>query len=194
MPVMNGIEMLEKLKAVPELKNIPVIMLTAESGKENVMNIVKMGVKDYIVKPFKDVQLIEKVKNVVSLQEKNPEESEAASIEKFFRQDGDFQFLTLPVKINRPTVIEIENSLTPTLKTMQSEGRDKLIVDLSQVGEINVSLVKLLVASLQKCQSVGIKSQVVGTAALGSKLKGFQETSWVEVNGSVDEAKAAFGA
>jgi CheY-like chemotaxis protein len=51
MPVMTGIEMLGKLKAESDLKDIPVIMLTAESGKENVMQIVKMGVKDYIVKP-----------------------------------------------------------------------------------------------------------------------------------------------
>ena len=43
MPVMTGIEMLAKLKSEKDLKAIPVIMLTAESGKENVMKIVKMG-------------------------------------------------------------------------------------------------------------------------------------------------------
>lgn len=67
MPVMTGIEMLGKLKAENALKNIPVIMLTAESGKENVMQIVKMGVKDYIVKPFKGEQLIERAKNILKL-------------------------------------------------------------------------------------------------------------------------------
>ena len=53
MPVMTGMEMLEKLKAEPETKDIAVIMLTAESGKANVTKAVMMGVKDYIVKPFK---------------------------------------------------------------------------------------------------------------------------------------------
>ena len=48
MPVMTGIEMLGKLKEDPELKDIPVIMLTAESGRDNVMGIVKMGVRDVI--------------------------------------------------------------------------------------------------------------------------------------------------
>ena len=67
MPVMTGIEMLSKLKAENDLKQIPVIMLTAESGKENVMQIVKMGVKDYIVKPFKGEQLIERAKNILKL-------------------------------------------------------------------------------------------------------------------------------
>jgi DNA-binding response OmpR family regulator len=70
MPVMTGIEMLEKLKSEKDLKDIPVIMLTAESGKENVMKIVKMGVRDYVVKPFKGDQLIERAKSILKLKPK----------------------------------------------------------------------------------------------------------------------------
>lgn len=70
MPVMDGVTMLTKLKESPDLKGIPVIMLTAESGRENVAFIAKLGVRDYLVKPFKDDQLIEKVKRVVDLQPK----------------------------------------------------------------------------------------------------------------------------
>lgn len=70
MPVMDGVTMLTKLKENPDLKNIPVIMLTAESGRENVAYIAKLGVRDYLVKPFKDDQLIEKVKRVITLQPK----------------------------------------------------------------------------------------------------------------------------
>ena len=44
MPVMDGVTMLIKLKESPELKGIPVIMLTAESGRENVAYIAKLGV------------------------------------------------------------------------------------------------------------------------------------------------------
>lgn len=70
MPVMDGVTMLTKLKENPELKSIPVIMLTAESGRENVAYIAKLGVRDYMVKPFQDVQLIEKVKRILELQPK----------------------------------------------------------------------------------------------------------------------------
>jgi two-component system, cell cycle response regulator len=70
MPVMDGVTMLVKLKENPELKGIPVIMLTAESGRENVAHIAKLGVRDYLVKPFKDDQLIDKVKRIVTLQPK----------------------------------------------------------------------------------------------------------------------------
>jgi two-component system cell cycle response regulator len=70
MPVMDGVTMLTKLKEDEALKGIPVIMLTAESGRENVAYIAKLGVRDYLVKPFKDEQLIEKVKRVIQLQPK----------------------------------------------------------------------------------------------------------------------------
>jgi two-component system cell cycle response regulator len=70
MPVMDGVTMLTKLKEDPALKSIPVIMLTAESGRENVLHIAKLGVRDYLVKPFKEEQLVEKVGRVVSLVKK----------------------------------------------------------------------------------------------------------------------------
>ena len=52
MPVMDGVEMLTKLKSDPALKSIPVVMLTAEGGRDNVLKIAKIGVRDYLVKPF----------------------------------------------------------------------------------------------------------------------------------------------
>ena len=70
MPVMDGVTMLGKLKEDPELKTIPVIMLTAESGRENVLQIAKLGVRDYLVKPFKEDQLIEKAGRIITLQKK----------------------------------------------------------------------------------------------------------------------------
>ena len=68
MPVMDGVTMLTKLKENADIKSIPVIMLTAESGRENVAYIAKLGVRDYLVKPFQDTQLIEKVNRVIPLQ------------------------------------------------------------------------------------------------------------------------------
>jgi len=70
MPIMDGVTMLTKLKENADLKSIPVIMLTAESGRENVAYIAKLGVRDYLVKPFQDAQLIEKVNRVITLQPK----------------------------------------------------------------------------------------------------------------------------
>lgn len=67
MPVMDGVEMLTRLKGDPATKDIPVIMLTAEGGRDNVLRIAKMGIRDYIVKPFTEELLIKKVGRVVDL-------------------------------------------------------------------------------------------------------------------------------
>jgi two-component system cell cycle response regulator len=67
MPVMDGVETLTKLKSDPQLKGIPVMMLTAEGGKEHVLKIAKIGVRDYIVKPFKEDLLVEKANRIVEL-------------------------------------------------------------------------------------------------------------------------------
>src|SRR5690349_17899534 len=80
MPVMDGVEMLTKLKADPTLKAIPVIMLTAEGGRDNVLKIAKIGVRDYLVKPFKEEVLIEKAKRVIDLQSATEAPAKAKSI------------------------------------------------------------------------------------------------------------------
>jgi two-component system cell cycle response regulator len=73
MPVMDGVEMLTKLKADALLKPIPVVMLTAEAGKENVIKIAKLGIRDYIVKPFKEEVLIDKVSRIIDLKPLSPD-------------------------------------------------------------------------------------------------------------------------
>ena len=70
MPVMDGVAMLAKLKEDPVLKPTPVIMLTAESARENVLHVARLGVRDYLVKPFQENQLVEKVAKVVNLEKK----------------------------------------------------------------------------------------------------------------------------
>lgn len=67
MPVMDGYEALTKLKSDPDLKSIPVVMLTAESGRENVLRIAKQGVRDYLVKPFKEELIVERVSRIIDL-------------------------------------------------------------------------------------------------------------------------------
>jgi len=80
MPVMDGVEMLTKLKADPQLKSIPVIMLTAEGGRDNVLKIAKIGVRDYLVKPFKEEALIEKAGRVIDLKPLSEQPAKAKSI------------------------------------------------------------------------------------------------------------------
>lgn len=52
MPNMTGIEMLRAIRADGDLKDIPVLMVTAEAKKENIMEALQAGATSYIVKPF----------------------------------------------------------------------------------------------------------------------------------------------
>ena len=70
MPVMDGVTMLSKLKEDEELRKTPVLMLTAESGRDNMLYISQLGVRDYQTKPFKDDEFIGKVSRIVDLQKK----------------------------------------------------------------------------------------------------------------------------
>jgi len=71
MPVMDGISMLTHLMEDPELKAIPVLMLTAVSDHNNVVRIAHLGARDYLVKPFHEARLLEKMSQLVPLRKKS---------------------------------------------------------------------------------------------------------------------------
>jgi len=192
MPVMNGVEMLDKLKSDPGLKEIPVIMLTAESGKDNVMQIVKMGVRDYMVKPFKGEQLIERVEKIIKLEPKKEEEPSEDLSRRYFSVDGGFQILFLPGKVDRQVGVQVEGYLKTKIKEMVSSGKSRLIMDLSKVMQTNVSLIKMIIQVIQNCQISKIRVRVVGTPALRNELKEFAETSEIPIYNTIEDAKADF--
>jgi len=66
MPEMDGLETLKNIRADEKLKNIPVIMVTAEAKKENVLMAIQAGANNYIVKPFTPEVLREKIEKVWS--------------------------------------------------------------------------------------------------------------------------------
>lgn len=70
MPVMSGHEVLERLKQHPELKDIPVIMVTALCEAQDIAKASAYGVVDYVAKPFDFAQLVEKIAS--ALDKKKP--------------------------------------------------------------------------------------------------------------------------
>ena len=67
MPKMDGMEMLQKLKADPEIKDIPVVILTNLSDYERISEALSLGAMDYLVKAnYKLEDLLEKVRTVLS--------------------------------------------------------------------------------------------------------------------------------
>jgi two-component system, chemotaxis family, chemotaxis protein CheY len=64
MPNMTGIELLKSVRADPKLKHLPFLMVTAEADKENIVEAVKSGVSNYIVKPFNAATMKEKIEKI----------------------------------------------------------------------------------------------------------------------------------
>ena len=70
MPNMNGFELLKSIRADDELKGLPVLMVTAEARKEDIVSAAQWGASGYIVKPFTKATLEEKVQKILDKQAK----------------------------------------------------------------------------------------------------------------------------
>jgi two-component system cell cycle response regulator len=171
MPVMDGVEMLTKLKADASIKNIPVIMLTAEAGRENVLNIAKLGIRDYVVKPFKEEQLIEKAGRIVQLQAKSSGKVTVKTVND-------------PVRIlvidDKPTIIQqLSDGLTTDLwkvvgKADTTEGLEDVSAEIPDV--ILVSLTLPGDAGFKMLQDVRSKVKPRSIPMLGMCIKTDQDT------------------
>jgi two-component system chemotaxis response regulator CheY len=69
MPNMNGLELVKKIRAQDKYKAMPIIMVTTEGGKKEVIIALKAGVNNYIVKPFTPQVLKEKLEGVLGKNE-----------------------------------------------------------------------------------------------------------------------------
>lgn len=135
MPIMDGSECLAKLKSNPDLKSIPVIMLTAESGRENVLKIAKMGVRDYLVKPFKEDLLIERVGRVIELKAKGE------GAKKVKRYDDPLNILIVD---DKPAIIDqIKQAVSDTPWTVHGRTQTGEAVDFCSQNLPDAILVSL---------------------------------------------------
>ncbi|KJR43522.1 response regulator receiver protein [Candidatus Magnetoovum chiemensis] len=64
MPKVTGLDLLKKVRSDPNLKGLPVLMVTAEAEKSQVIEAVKAGVNNYVVKPFTADALKEKIEKI----------------------------------------------------------------------------------------------------------------------------------
>jgi DNA-binding response OmpR family regulator/anti-sigma regulatory factor (Ser/Thr protein kinase) len=87
MPVMDGFELLQTLKAHDDFRHIPVIMLTAHQKSDVKLEALRIGVDDYIVKPFQETELLARATNLISnskrrLEANSMKEGESGAVQK----------------------------------------------------------------------------------------------------------------
>jgi len=64
MPGMTGIDLVKHVRATPELSHIPILMVTAEAKREQIIAAAQAGVNGYVVKPFTAAVLKEKLEKI----------------------------------------------------------------------------------------------------------------------------------
>ncbi len=152
MPVMDGFETLSKLRVDPNLKSTPVIMLTAEAGRDTVLKMAKLSIRDYLIKPFKEDALIERANKVLQLHKKNEVPLAAR------RYDDAIQILVVD---DKPAIIEqvrsavadtnwVVTGITDTASALEhcnANGVDAIFASLSLPQDAAFALAKNLKAN-----------------------------------------------
>jgi len=64
MPEMDGMQFLKKVRSMHNYENLPIIMITSESAKYNVVEALQCGATDYIVKPIREKVFMEKISEI----------------------------------------------------------------------------------------------------------------------------------
>lgn len=168
MPVMDGFEMLNRLKADPDTRNIPVVMLTAEAGRDNVLKIARLGVRDYLVKPFKEDLVVERVGRIIDLKAWN---EATAKVKRF---DDPLRILLVD---DKPAILEqVKQGLADTSWTLHGltqagqavdfcagQMPDTIIVSLSLPEGAGFMLFQMMRAAF-KTKSIPIFALSVKTA------------------------------
>jgi two-component system, chemotaxis family, chemotaxis protein CheY len=65
MPKLDGLELLKELRSIPDYASTPIIMITSEAAKYNVMEAIEAGITNYIVKPVSEKAFVEKIKKYI---------------------------------------------------------------------------------------------------------------------------------
>lgn len=79
MPVMDGYQLLEKLKSDDATRHIPVVMLTARADARDKLKALRIGVDDYLLKPFDEEELLARIENLLENQATRQEEAQAGT-------------------------------------------------------------------------------------------------------------------
>jgi len=64
MPEMDGMQFLKKVRAMPQYKDLPIVMVTSEAAKYNVVEALQNGATDYIIKPVREKVFMEKISEI----------------------------------------------------------------------------------------------------------------------------------
>jgi CheY-like chemotaxis protein len=191
MPVLDGYQTLEALKKDSATKNIPVIMLTTETVKETVVKLIKLGLRDFIAKPFSREALLQKVNPVLGLYEGDEVPTEAqvegAQHLKALETQGKKTILAVDDKENvlkllKEYLEEHYNVLTATggqaaVGMIPSTPMDLLFLDIDMPDLNGIEVFKQMKTSLEakRAKVVGMVLRTAQSEIANAKQAGIKD-------------------
>ncbi len=64
MPMVSGLDLLKKVRNTPAIKDLPIVMITSEAAKYNVVEAVKHGITAYLIKPLNQAAFVKTISNL----------------------------------------------------------------------------------------------------------------------------------
>ncbi len=185
MPDISGLEVLKYVRADEKLKRLPVIMVTAELFKEDVISAVQAGVNDYIAKPFTADTLEKKITSVLNslpkmrfgefLLEKGVVDSGQIQAAVDYQKKNQELFGELAVKLNMMDAGDLENALKAQTEMDNQEQIGEVAISLGFLNESGVKKILTYQKSTRpKLGEALIKLGHIGEEIRDKYLKEFQ--------------------
>jgi DNA-binding response OmpR family regulator len=155
MPLMNGYELCHEIKYDMTLWNVPVVLLTILSEPEDIMQAINGGADAYIIKPFDDVCLLERVRTLLAspIRRKRSEEQRSEKVEyngkPYTIIGGNQQMLYLLLSVYENTLVQNRNLthiqtqlnlLNESLDDQVRERTAKLLLEKQKLENVNRTL------------------------------------------------------
>ncbi|MBK8703150.1 MAG: response regulator [Saprospiraceae bacterium] len=140
MPVMDGYQLLEQLKSGDDTRHIPVIMLTARAEARDKLKALRIGVDDYLLKPFDDEELVARIDNLLKNQSaRNPEATPPPAMsaadcdwleafEMYLQQNLSSDILSIPLLAEQFAMSE--STLLRQLKRLTGLTPQKYLIEM----------------------------------------------------------------
>jgi PAS domain S-box-containing protein len=168
MPNVSGAEMIARMRALPELRSTPVLLLSAKADEELRVRLLDDGAQDFVIKPFAERELLARVRNLVLAEEGRAEMSRLRQAAESANQAKD-EFLAMLGH-------ELRNPLSPILTALQlmklrgeaGTERERTVIE-RQVMHLSRLVEDLLDVARIARGGVELKTETVETAEVVAK-------------------------